>query len=70
MTAEIRVVGDRLALYTDDEQVYRRFRTRIVPLRKVRYFQRGRVIGIDLYFDKKQKKVVTAIMKGQLALDI
>ena len=70
MTAELRTIGDRLALYTDDELVYRRLREGLPPLCKVPYFQRGRMVAIDLYFDKKLKGTVARVMKGQLMLDI
>lgn len=70
MTAELRTIGDRLALYTDDELVYRRLREGPTPLYKIPYFQRGRMVAIDLYFDIKLKDTVARIMTGQFLLDI
>ncbi|MBI2851732.1 MAG: hypothetical protein HYX84_01325 [Chloroflexi bacterium] len=70
MTAELRAVGDKLALYTDDNSVYLRFSRGIVPIYKVPYFRNGRVVGYDLFFDAKQKTSVAQIMKGQLLLDM
>ncbi len=70
MTAELRTIGDRLALYTDDEGVYRRLREGLPPLYKIPYFHRGKMVGVDLYFDKKLKGTVARMMKGQLLLDI
>lgn len=70
MTAELRAAGDKLALYTDDNIVYARFRRGIVPLYKVPYFRNGRVVGYDLFFDPRQKASVEQVMRGQLVLDM
>ena len=70
MTAELRIMGNKVAVYTNDNQVYRRFRRGLVPLQKIRYFKSGRVVGVDLYFDKRQKSAVARIMRGQLRLNI
>ena len=70
MTAELRTIGDRLALYTDDDLVYRRLREGLPPLCKIPYLHRGRMVAIDLYFDKKLKGTVARVMKGQLMLEM
>lgn len=70
MTTELRTIGDRLALYTDDDGFYRRLREGLPPLYKIPYYRRGKMVGVDLYFDKKQKGTVARVMKGQLLLDI
>lgn len=70
MTAELRVMGDKIALYTDDNRVYGRFRRGVMPLYKTPYFRNGRVIGYDLFFNLNQKGAVAQIMNGQLLLDM
>ncbi|MDO8716442.1 MAG: hypothetical protein Q7J73_06505 [Dehalococcoidales bacterium] len=70
MTAELRIIGDRLALYTDDEGFYRRLREGLPPLYRTPYFHHGKMVAVDLYFDKKLKGTVSRMMKGQLLLDI
>lgn len=63
-------MGDRLALYTDDQQVYRLIRQGPPPLYKIPYMQRGRMVAVDLYFDKRLKGTLSRVMKGQLLLGI
>ena len=70
MVAELRTMGDKIALYTDENQVYRRLRKGIPPLYMIPYFQHGRPVGFDLYFDRKLKRTVVQIMKGQLVLNL
>ena len=70
MVAEMRTTGERLTIYTDDNQVYRRFRQGLRPFSEIRYFQQDRLVGIDLYFDRKQRRSVMRIMKGQLVLTL
>ncbi len=70
MTAELRIVGDKLVLFTDDNQVYRRFRQGIRPLYQRPYFKHGNLVAYDLYFEKKQRRAIVQVMKGQFALNI
>lgn len=70
MTAELRTIGDRVALYTDDQGFYRRLREALPPLYKIPYYRRGKMVGVDMYFDKKQEGTVARVMKGQLLLNI
>lgn len=63
-------MGDKIALYTDDNQVYRRFSRGIIPFHKVPYLRNGHVVGYDLFFNLNQRGAVAQIMKGQLLLDM
>jgi len=69
MTAELRIVGDKLVLFTDDNQVYRRFRQGIRPLYERPYIQHGNLVAYDLYFEKKQRRAIVRVMKGQFSLN-
>jgi len=71
MVAELRRVGDRLvALYTDDNEVYRR----LAPLRATVYgvpYQQGqRLIGVDLYFPARARRRVKEVLRGQMVLEL
>ena len=70
MVIEIRKIGGRLALYTDDADVYERFHIWRDTLCEVPYTQGGKRIAVDLYFDSKIKGIVTMVSDGQLMLDI
>ena len=70
MTAELRTIGNRLAVYTDDESLYRRLREAPRPLYKIPYLKGGKMVGVDLYFDKKFKHTVARVVDGQMMLDI
>lgn len=70
MTAELRTIGDKLAVYTDDELLYRRLREGPTPLYKIPYLKGGKTVAVDLYFDKKFKDIVARIVDGQMLLDI
>lgn len=70
MTAELRTIGDKLAVYTDDELLYRRLREGPAPLYKIPYLKGGKMVGVDLYFDIKFKEIVARIVDGQMLLDI
>lgn len=70
MTAELRVIGNRLAVYTDDQDLYRRLQEGPVPLYKVPYLKGGKTVAVDLYFDIKFKNIVARIVEGQMLMDI
>jgi hypothetical protein len=70
MIAELRTIGNRLAVYTDDESLYRRLREGPTPLYKVPYLKGGKMVGVDIYFDKKFKNTVARVVDGQMLLDI
>jgi hypothetical protein len=70
MVAEIRRIGHRWALYTDDIVLYRRLTKFGFTARPVRYLQRGKVVGIDVYFNTRLKCTVQRIKHGQLPLDM
>jgi hypothetical protein len=70
MTAELRIVGNKLVLYTDDNHLYRRLHKGINPIYKVPYFQNDRLVGYDLYFERKFRRTIVRIMKGQTAFKL
>ena len=70
MVAEIRKIGNRTALYTNDNRLYKLVNKWPVAKHKVRYIQNGKVIGVDFYFNKKWTRPIKRISKGQLPLDI
>jgi len=70
MTAELRTIGNRLAVYTDDASLFRRLKGGPTPLYKVPYLKGGKMVGVDLYFDKKFRNTVARVVDGQMLLDI
>lgn len=70
MKAEIRTIGNRLAVYTDDQHIYRRLKESLPPLYKVPYLKGGKMVGVDLYFDLKFRNTVARVVDGQFLLDI
>ncbi|MDO8579096.1 MAG: hypothetical protein Q7R50_07975 [Dehalococcoidales bacterium] len=70
MTAELRTIGGKLAVYTDDESLYRRLQEGPTPLYKIPYLKGGKMVGVDLYFDKKFRNTVARVVDGQMLLDI
>ena len=71
MVAEIRRLGKRnLVLYTDDARVYGQFHKWKNTLREIPYYQGGKKVGIDFYFDRKLRRIIVQILKGQTMLDI
>ena len=70
MVAELRRVNKRLALYTDDNDVYQRLSKWQYTLYKAPYVQKGKLIGVDLYFNRQLKHTVSQVINGQLMLDL
>ncbi len=70
MTAELRTIGDKVAVYTDDQLLYRRLREGQTPLYKIPYLKGGKMVGVDLYFDKKFKEIIGRMVEGQMPLGI
>ena len=70
MVAELREMGNELALYTDDNRLYRRFSGWSCTIFKVPYTQGGKLIAVDIYFDRKFKSTVSRVINGQLVLNI
>jgi len=70
MTSELRKVDKKLALFTNDERVYHCFYKWQNTLYKVPYIQRGKMVGVDLYFDRQVRNTVRQVIKGQLMLDV
>ncbi|MFC1912659.1 hypothetical protein ACFLX7_00455 [Chloroflexota bacterium] len=66
----MRKVDKKLALYTDDERIYRCFSKWQNTLYRVPYIQSGKMIGVDLYFDTQVSNTVRQVIKGQLMLDV
>jgi hypothetical protein len=53
---ELSIRGDKLALYTEDENLYRRFKEWTQLLYKVWYTQGNHPKAVDLYFPLSAKK--------------
>ena len=70
MVAELRKVDKRLALYTDDDPVYKRLYRWPYTLYKAPYTKNGKLVGVDLYFDRQLRHTVVQVINGQLMLDI
>lgn len=49
-TTTLEIRGNRLALYTEDNEIYKRFRQWTQLLYKTPYFWGEKVIAADLYF--------------------
>jgi len=70
MVAEVRIIGKRLALYTDEVTVYTYLNKRLAPSKKVSYLQNGKPVGFDFYYDVKLSHTIKQVAKGQLLLGI
>jgi len=70
MVTEVRRLGNILALYTDDARVYEQFHKRKYTLREVTYFKGGKRVAVDLYFDRRFRRSLVRVIKGQLMLDL
>ena len=70
MVAELRNMGDKLALYTDENWVYRQLHKRTYTLYGVPYTHEGKLVAVDLYFDRKVRSTIKRVLSGQLMLDI
>ncbi len=70
MVAELRRVGNRLALYTDDNAVYRRLSRWKATRRRVPYHQGRNVVAVDLYFDPRARRTIKRVLEGQLMLNL
>ena len=70
MVAELRNIGSRLALYTNDAWLYERFHKWSDTLCEVSYIQGGKRIAVEFYFDRKFRDTVVRVLDGQLMLDI
>lgn len=70
MVAELRRIGKRLALYTDDTELYRRLSRWKATLYRVPYNQGRKVVGVDLYFEPWARKTVKRVLRGQTVLDM
>ena len=70
MVAELRRVGKRLALYTDDTDVYRRLSRWKIARGAAPYLQGKTVVGMDVYFHPRARKAVKRVLQGQLALNL
>jgi len=70
MVAELRRIGNKLALYTDDNDVYHRLSRWNATLYRVPYKQGKSVVGVDMYFEPWARKTVKRVLAGQAVLDI
>ncbi len=70
MVAELRKSGNRIVLYTDDVFLYKYIDNHTIPKYQIKYLQNGKMVGIDLYFDKGLKNTVKRIKHGQMLLGI
>ena len=70
MVAELRRIGSRLALYTDDNTVYERLSRWKATLYGVPYQQGRRIVAVDLYFEPWARKTVKRALRGQLMLNM
>jgi hypothetical protein len=70
MVVELRKIGSRWALYTDDMTVFRRLSKYVARSKKIKYMQNGKLVGIDFYFDRKSARFIHRIARGQLPLDL
>ncbi len=69
MVAELRNMGNRLALYTDDDRVYQYLHKWTCTMFRVPYTRDGKLVAADLYFDRKARSTVDRVLDGQLMLD-
>ncbi len=70
MVAELRRNGKQLVLYTDNKVLYNYIDSHSAPRYKIPYLQKGKVIGIDLYFDRGLRYTVKHLKSGQMVLGI
>ena len=70
MVAELRNMGDKLALYTDDNRLYRQLSKRSYALYGVPYTRAGKMVAVDLYLDRKARGTIKRVLSGQMLLDI
>jgi hypothetical protein len=70
MVAEVRRNGRQLVLFTNERQIYRHINKSRLSQHKVRYFQDGKLVGIDFYFDRKFARTIKAFSRGQMPLGI
>jgi len=70
MVAELRRSGTRMVLFTDEAPIYRHLNELSITKYKIPYLKNGKVVGIDLYFDRKLWRTVRRVKDGQMVLDI
>jgi len=70
MVAELRKIGGRWALYTNDAFVYKHLSKYTIATNKIPYIKNGKMVGIDFYFDKKSTRTAKKVARGQLLLGI
>jgi len=63
-------MGSRFALYTDDDRVYQYLHKWTCTLSRVPYTQDGKLVAVDLYFDRKSRGTVGRVLDGQLMMDL
>lgn len=63
MIAELRNCNDKLAVYTDSTELERRLKRLKSCLYYTPYYDshNGKIVGVDLYFDKSAKSMLNKI---------
>jgi len=70
MVVEIRRLDDKIALYTDESEIYKNFAKRAETLYSVPYIQGKNVIGVDIYFKDRDEGIIRSLLDGQYRMDI
>jgi hypothetical protein len=70
MVAELRRTGGGIILYTDNAHFYKYLKKYSLAERQIPYLQNGKIVGIDMYFDKTLRRTVQRVKTGQMLLDI
>ena len=70
MVIEIRRLDNKIALYTDESEVYKNFAKRTEALYSVPYFQGKNIIGVDIYFNDRDEGMIRSLLDGQYMMDI
>jgi len=70
MVVEIRRLDDKIALYTDEREIYNNFAKRAEALYSIPYIQGKNVIGVDIYFKDKDESIIKNLLNGQYMMDI
>ncbi len=70
MIAEYREMKDKLVLYTDVTEVERRLKRLKSHLYSIPYYNSGdgKIVGVDLYFDKSARNILRKTAGSQLPL--
>lgn len=70
MVAEIRILGGRTVLYTDNASLYRYLNKNLHPIKKVPYIQNGKTVGYDFYYHIGYEQIIRQVINGQLLMEM